>query len=163
MTLSSQMHQTTIRPMTERDVPQLLRLMKAIVDFEGGTDFSLTADDLIERGFGTDPEFGAFVADPGNGQLLGMAVHYTIPFTHTGRPQFMLKWLYVDPSARSHGVGRLLMDAIIRHAQQHGYDRVAWFVLKNNKRAQEFYRGLGAVPDPDRDRWLLPTNALHQA
>src|SRR5262249_17969906 len=83
----------TIRPMTEGDVPELLRLMHAIVSFERGQNFRLDEAELHRRGFGERPEFGAYVADAGVGALAGMAVHYEIPFMHTLQPLLMLKWL----------------------------------------------------------------------
>ena|SRR4030081_588897 len=96
----------TIRPMNERDVPELLRLMRAIVSFERGQNFSLDKAELLRRGFGKRPEFGAYVADAGTWSLAGMAVHYEIPFMHTLQPLLMLKWLYVDPECRGGRVGQ---------------------------------------------------------
>jgi predicted N-acetyltransferase YhbS len=99
----------TIRPMNESDVPELLRLMRAIVSFERGQNFSLDEAELLRRGFGERPEFGAYVADAGRGSLVGIAVHYEIPFMHTLQPLLMLKWLYVDPEFRGGRVGQRLM------------------------------------------------------
>jgi Acetyltransferase (GNAT) family len=99
----------TIRPMNEGDVPELIRLMRAIVSFERGQNFSLNEAELLRRGFGARPEFGAYVADAGTGSLAGMAVHYEIPFMHTLQPLLMLKWLYVDPECRNGRVGQRLM------------------------------------------------------
>src|SRR3954447_3227113 len=78
-----------IRFMVREDMPELLRLMKGIVAFEGGSDFRLTEAELLRRGFGERPEFGAFVADRGDGRLAGMAVHYEIPFMHALQPLLM--------------------------------------------------------------------------
>ena len=149
-----------IRPMTRSDLPELLRLMEGIVSYERGTGFRLTEAELIRRGFGERPEFGAFVADRGNGRLGGMAVHYEIPFMHTLQPLLMMKWLFVDPDLRSAGVGRLLIRRMARHARETGHDKVCWFVLKDNARAQAFYRSVGATPDPEWDRWVLAIDAL---
>ena len=83
-----------IRRMNERDAPELVRLMRAIVSFERGENFSLNKAELLRRGFGDRPEFGAYVAEAAPGSLAGMAVHYEIPFMHTLQPLLMLKWLY---------------------------------------------------------------------
>jgi hypothetical protein len=90
----------TIRPMNESDTPELLRLLRAIVRFERGQNFNLNEAELLRRGFGERPEFGAYVADRGLGLLAGMAVYYEIPFMHSLQPLLMLKWLYVDPGFR---------------------------------------------------------------
>lgn len=149
-----------IRSMMRSDVPELLRLMEGIVSYERGTGFRLTEAELMRRGFGERPEFGAFVADRGDGRLGGMAVHYEIPFMHTLQPLLMMKWLFVDADLRSAGVGRLLIRRMARHARETDHDKVCWFVLKDNARAQAFYRGVGATPDPEWDRWMLGSKAI---
>src|ERR1700761_7460674 len=150
----------TIRAMNESDVPELLRLMRAIVSFERGEDFNLDEAELLRRGFGERPEFGAYVADAGDGSLAGMAVHYEIPFMHTLQPLLMLKWLYVDPQYRGGRVGERLMRQIALHARATGHQRFCWFVLNDNALAQSFYRGLGATEDPEWRRWIMPGDAL---
>lgn len=144
-----------IRSMVREDMPELLRLMQGIVTYERGTDFRLTQADLLGRGFGDRPEFGAFVADRGDSRLGGMAVHYEIPFMHTLQPLLMMKWLFVDADLRGRGIGRLLMQRMARHAKDTGHEKFCWFVLKDNARAQAFYRDVGATPDPDWNRWAL--------
>ena len=151
-----------IRPMDESDVPELLRLMRAIVSFERGQDFSLDEAELLRRGFGERAEFGAYVADAGAGSLAGMAVHYEIPFMHTLRPLLMLKRLYVDPECRGGRVGQRLMRQMALHARATGHERFCWFVLDDNVLAQSFYRGLGAMEDPEWRRWIMPAGALNR-
>lgn len=150
----------TIRAMNESDVPELLRLMRAIVSFERGRDFNLNEAELLRRGFGERPEFGAYVADAGSRSLAGMAVHYEIPFMHTLQPLLMLKWLYVDPQYRGGRVGERLMRQMALHARATGHQRFCWFVLNDNALAQSFYRGLGATEDPEWRRWIMPADAL---
>ncbi len=152
----------TIRPMNESDVPELLRLMRAIVSFERGQNFSIDEAELLRRGFGERPEFGAYVADAGTGSLAGMAVHYEIPFMHTLQPLLMLKWLYVDPECRGGRVGQRLMRQMALHARATGHERFCWFVLNDNEPAQSFYRGLGATEDPEWRRWIMPASALNR-
>jgi GNAT superfamily N-acetyltransferase len=149
-----------IRPMAREDMPELLRLMEGIVTYERGTDFRLTEAELLKRGFGERPEFGAFVADRGDSRLCGMAVHYEIPLMHTLEPLLMMKWLFVDADVRGQGIGRRLMQRMARHAMDTGHKKFCWFVLKHNAPAQAFYRELGAAPDPDWDRWMLGTEAI---
>jgi GNAT superfamily N-acetyltransferase len=152
-----------IRTAVRADVAELLRLMNGIVTYERGRDFRLEESHLMKRGFGERPEFGAFVADAGDGRLVGMAVHYEIPFMHTLQPLLMMKWLFVDPDVRSGGVGQKLVQRMARHAKATGHDKFCWFVLKDNLQAQKFYRRMGAVPDPEWDRWMMPADALAAA
>ncbi|MGF1520881.1 MAG: GNAT family N-acetyltransferase [Leptolyngbyaceae cyanobacterium] len=149
-----------IRSIETTDLPELLRLMEAIVTFERGTNFKLTEAELLKRGFGEHPEFGAFVADAGNGKLVGMAVYYEIPFMHTLQPLFMLKWLYVDPKARGKKLGKHLLKAVSRYAYELGHKQLYWFVLHDNEPAQQFYESLGATKDPEWMRWTMPPEAM---
>src|SRR5947208_12537829 len=116
-----------IRSMARQDMPELLRLMESLVTYERGTDFRLTEAELVRRGFGEHPEFGAFVADRGDGRLAGMAVHYEIPLMHTLQPLLMMKWLFVDPDVRGRGIGRRLMGRLARHAMDIGHEQFSWF------------------------------------
>lgn len=118
--------------MNEGNVPEFLRLMRGIVSFERGENFSLTEAELLRRGFGERPEFGAYVADTGLGWLAGKAVHYEIPFMHTLRPLLMLKWLYVEPECRGGRVGQRLMRQMALHARTTGHKCFCWFVLNDN-------------------------------
>jgi ribosomal protein S18 acetylase RimI-like enzyme len=149
-----------IRPMNLSDVPELLCLMRALVHFERGQNFNLTESELLRRGFGKQPEFGAYVADAGSGSLVGMAVYYEIPFMHTLQPLLMMKWLYVDPEYRGERIGQRLMRQMALHAHSTGHERFYWFVLNDNVPAQSFYRRLGAAEDAEWRRWVMPTDAL---
>src|SRR5260370_37914607 len=119
----------TIRPMNERDVPELLRLMRAIVSFERGQNFSLDKAELLRRGFGKRPEFGAYVADAGTGSLAGMAVHYEIPVMNTLQPLLIVKRRYVDPECRRGRAGHKRMLRIAVHARATRHDHFSLFVL----------------------------------
>ncbi|WP_149524268.1 GNAT family N-acetyltransferase [Sphingobacterium hotanense] len=144
-----------IREMKKQDIPELLRLMEAIVLFEGDTDFSLSESDLLSRGFGKNPQFGAIVADAGNNKLVGIAVHYIIPFMHNLKPSLMLKWLYVDANQRGKNIGKRLLKGLAQYALNNGYKKFNWFVLGNNVDAQKFYSSIGAKPDDKWIRWTI--------
>jgi diamine N-acetyltransferase len=68
---------------------------------------------------------------------------------HTLQPLLMLKWLYVDPDFRGGRIGQRLMRQMALHAHATGHGRFCWFVLNDNAAAQSFYRGLGAIEDPE--------------
>lgn len=146
--------------MEEEDIPELLRLIEAIVLFEGDTDFCLTESDLLNRGFGDKPEFGAIVASYGCNKLVGIAVHYNIPFMHNLKPSLMLKWLYVDPEQRGKNIGRKLLKGLASYALSKGFNKFNWLVLSKNINAQKFYLSLGAKPDDKWIRWTIPSHKM---
>lgn len=128
--------------------------MRGLAVFEGyDEEFRVTVDDLILHGLGPSPRFGAFVADDGRGLLLGVAVHYVIPWTYDLRPTLVLKELFVEADGRRQGVGKALMEAVFSEAERIGAPRVQWQVLADNESAKAFYRGLGAAMDAKWHPW----------
>jgi ribosomal protein S18 acetylase RimI-like enzyme len=77
-------------------------------------------------------------------------------FTSIGaRRAWILNDLFVAPEARRQGVGRRLMDAARRMAEEMG---AAWLELataKDNDRAQALYRSCGYKKDEVYDRFKL--------
>ncbi len=57
-----------------------------------------------------------------------------------------LKRVYVRPAARGHGVGRGLVESMIREARQAGYATMYLDVLPEFGAARQLYRSLGFVP-----------------
>lgn len=149
----------TIRPFERKDVADVLRLMRGLAVFEGYIDkFRVTERDLIEHGLGENPRFGVLVADL-SGRIIGIAVHYIIPWTYDLKPTLVLKELFVDETARSSGAGAALIDALKRHAAAIGAPRINWTVLATNENAKRFYRREGAAPDAIWEPWTMPVEA----
>lgn len=64
-----------------------------------------------------------------------------------------IKYLYVDPEFKRHGIGRELLARLARHLQARKYDGAALSVVKGNQPAIAFYEALegrlaGAFIDP---------------
>jgi len=146
-----------VRAFQSADMPQLLKLMRALAEFEGYLDqFKVTETDLRTRGLSEQPDFYAWVATAaGSDRLLGMAVTYCIPWTFDLRPTLVLKELYVDANTRSGGVGKALMNAVIAQARDLGAGQIKWTVLPQNHAAQAFYQSLGAQADRAWENWQL--------
>lgn len=51
-----------------------------------------------------------------------------------------LEDLFVDPGCRGQGVGRALIEAVYRAADEQGAERVYWHTANTNDRAQQLYR-----------------------
>lgn len=151
----------SLRDFREQDIPDLLALMRELAEFEGYLDeFAVTAEALKTRGLGEAPEFGVKVAIGDAGQMLGMAVYYSVPWTFDLRPSLVLKELYVRASARSLGVGRSLMVAVAQEALARGAGRLLWTVMTGNTAAEAFYRRLSGVADRKWQPWGMDPRAL---
>jgi GNAT superfamily N-acetyltransferase len=139
-----------VRKAVETDVPSLLPLMRELARFEKYADaFAVTEEVLREQGFRrSPPDFYCFVAEE-NGKLVGLLVYYFVPFTYRAKPNVIVKELYVADGHRSKGVGKLLMKAVAKEAEQAGCGMIKWYVAKWNQRSVQFYERLGARIDPD--------------
>ncbi|HEY6642245.1 GNAT family N-acetyltransferase [Povalibacter sp.] len=148
-----------VRPAFVHDIPQLLRLMHGLAEFEGYRDrFAVTEADLLERGFNRerDPQFHVFVAADANENLCGYALTYFIPFTFDLRPTLVLKEFFVAADQRGEGVGHKLFRAVLDHGRQAGVRLLRWQVLPSNEGAKRFYASFGGTIDADWDNWVLP-------
>ncbi|MBC3908616.1 GNAT family N-acetyltransferase [Undibacterium umbellatum] len=147
----------SVRPALAADATGLLQQMRELAAFEGYlAEFRVTIDDLLTRGLGHEPaQFHALLAESADGVLLGYAVLVETPFTFDLQADCRLKELYVSPAARSMGVGKALMNAVLAHARLRGCGRLKWDVLPDNENARQFYRNLGGQPDINWEAWIL--------
>lgn len=156
----------TIRPARPGDEHDILRLIRALADYEREPDaVEATAEGLRSHLFGGEPQVFAHVAegddtDEGPGGVVGIAVWFVNFSTWTGRHGIYLEDLYVDPSVRGAGVARALVGALAAEATTRGYARLEWAVLDWNELAKGFYRRLGARPQTTWEPWRLDGDAL---
>jgi GNAT superfamily N-acetyltransferase len=149
-----------VRPFGAADVPQLLELMQGLAAFEGYVEqFAVTAPELVANGL-EGARFGAFVAADPRHRLLGMAVHYRIPWTSDLKPTLVLKELFVAERTRGHGVGRALMAAVVGEARRIGAPRLKWTVLPGNAAARQFYSAQGGRVESEWEPWILELDGV---
>jgi GNAT superfamily N-acetyltransferase len=94
----------------------------------------------------------------GDGQVIGVAAHNLTYHAETASPARWLEMLFVDPTWRSRGVGRALMQAVAAAALEGGCDAVFWGVRQTNDRGARFYDSLGAGNEEADIRVLLESN-----
>src|SRR5882757_3686896 len=152
---STQMAAIMVRPFGRQDVGAVLALMRALAVFEGYDDkFRVTEADLITHGLGPSPRFGVFVAERED-VIVGIAVHYIIPWTYDLKPVVWLKELYVAEAARGMAVGQALMEQLRQYADGIGASAIRWTALASNMPAKAFYRAVGGQPDEIWEMWQL--------
>jgi GNAT superfamily N-acetyltransferase len=137
---------------TERDVPAILALIKALAEYE-----RMSGDVMADEGglraslFGLSPAAEAVIARAG-AEPVGFAVWFHNYSTFLGKRGLYLEDLFVVPEWRGRGVGRALLTHLAGVAVERGCGRMEWSVLNWNEPAVRFYRRLGAKP---MDEWTV--------
>jgi GNAT superfamily N-acetyltransferase len=152
-----------VRAATPEDVPDVLRLIRALAAYEREPDaVETTEEDLHRWLFGEDPVASVLVAEDGTpaGTVVGMALWFRTYSTWTGTPGIYLEDLFVQPDQRGSGLGRALLAELARIAVERGYRRVEWAVLDWNTPSIEFYESLGARPMEEWSTYRLTGQAL---
>ena len=140
----------SIRKAVKEDCSRLLELVRELAVYEKAPDeVTVTLDHFIESGFGSNPVWWAFVAEE-NGIINGFALYYIRYSTWKGQRMY-LEDILVTESARGHGLGSLLMNALIEEARIRNFTGITWQVLHWNEPALNFYRKFNVRFD---DEWV---------
>ncbi|KAM5360409.1 hypothetical protein ACJZ2D_013789 [Fusarium nematophilum] len=114
-----------------------------------------TEQDLLDSiDFSPQPHAGArgpngrfakvLLAVSPDGDVAGMAIYFLTFAAWLGRTGVCLEDLFVAPEHRRSGYARDLVQAIAREANDLGCERMEWQCYKDNARALQFYKSLGA-------------------
>ncbi|MGK5554271.1 N-acetyltransferase family protein [Actinomadura kijaniata] len=149
-----------IRNATPEDVPEILRLIRDLAEYERALhEVRATEEQLNDALFGPEPKVFALIAEH-EGRVVGFAVWFLTFSTWLGRHGIYLEDLYVDPEMRGQGYGKLLLAELARIADERGYGRVEWAVLKWNTPSIRFYESLGARPQDEWDVYRLTGDTI---
>jgi len=137
---------------TERDVPVILGMIRALAEYERMAD-QVTATDagLREALFGARPGAEVLIAYVDD-RPAGFALFFHNFSTFLGRRGLYLEDLFVVPERRGGGVGKRLLVELARIAVARGCGRFEWSVLDWNEPAIGFYKRLGAQP---MEEWTI--------
>jgi GNAT superfamily N-acetyltransferase len=143
---------TNIRTATPADVPQILRFIRALGEYERLThEIRATEQALHDTLFG-EHRYAEVLLAHYEGQPAAFALYFHNYSTFLARPGIYLEDLFVDPLYRGHGVGKALLQELARITVQRGCGRLEWSALDWNRPAIDFYLRLGAV---EMSEWSL--------
>ncbi|EON99403.1 putative n-acetyltransferase ats1 protein [Phaeoacremonium minimum UCRPA7] len=162
----------TVRHARLEDVPAILQLIRELADYEHEIDsVEATEEKLISTiafapsssssssgssGTGpaglpvtepTSPQKPArclLVISPATGAPVGMALYFYNYSTWRARPGIYLEDLFVQPSQRKKGYGKLLLVQLAKEVIAMDGGRLEWAVLKWNEPSIKFYESIGA-------------------
>ena len=154
-----------VRPSTAADGPVIAKLASAFSDYlrsVGDPDpdpGQITEERYLADGTGPKPAFYGLI-----GELDGEPVGYLL-YCHgydldLGGRVIDIIDLFVQESARGHGVGRLLMQTAAEACREADGHCLSWSVYHGNKLAQRFYKQLGATAISDLDFMYLGASEL---
>ena len=137
---------------TARDVPAILRFIRALAEYERlAAEAVATEAGLRESLFGPHPAAEVAIAYDGE-EPVGFALWFHNYSTFLGRAGLYLEDLFVLPQWRGRGIGGSLLAYLARVAVARGCGRMEWSVLNWNEPAIRFYRRMGARA---MDEWTV--------
>jgi len=143
-----------VEPATEADVPDILRLIKELAVYEKEPEAVTATQEILTENMFRKKYAECIVAREGasgsKGEVIGMALYFFNFSTWLGVPGLYLEDLYVTPSRRNQGIGKVLFGNLARIAKDRGCGRMEWRVLKWNTPSIGFYeKSLGAQPQSE--------------
>jgi GNAT superfamily N-acetyltransferase len=141
----------TVAVVADDDLPELLGLVRAYLDF-----YEVTPSDdemlALSRALIADPESEGvqFLARDGAGRAMGFASLFWTWTTTRGGRLGVMNDLFVDPAARGTGMADALIAACAQRCRERGVRWLEWQTATDNHRAQAVYERVGAR----RSQWL---------
>ena len=153
---------TNIRTAEPADVPQILRYIRALGEYERLThEIRATEEALLATLFG-EHRYAEVLLAHYEGQSAGFALFFHNYSTFLAKPGIYLEDLFVDPLFRGRGVGKALLQELARITVQRGCGRLEWSALDWNRPAIDFYLRLGAVEMSEWSLYRLAGAALRR-
>src|SRR6185369_2150214 len=137
----------TIRRAVKDDCARLLELIQELAAYERAPDeVTVTLEHFTESGFGKARVWWAFVAEVDE-RIVGFALYYIRYSTWKGQAMY-LEDILITNEMRGKGIGKLLLDQLIKEAREKKFNRIVWQVLEWNEPAINFYKKYNADFDP---------------
>ena len=152
------MTQTTIRPIAEQDIPDVLVMVKALAAHHDDTP-TVTLDSLRREALGEKPWLTLLVAER-QGGLAGYAALCPLVQLQFGVRGMDMHHLFVNADQRGRGVGRALIEGALDAARRLGCRYMTVGTHPDNHAAAQVYlrSGFDAMPPPGprfRLKWEL--------
>jgi len=139
-----------IRKAVKEDIHLIFKFIKELAEFEKLSEFLFANETLLAKNlFGDHPRAEVLFA-LADGHEVGFVLFFHNFSTFVGKPGLYIEDLYVRPTHRSQGVGKMLMKECARIALERDCGRMEWWVLKWNP-ARRFYEKMGAAA---MDEWV---------
>jgi GNAT superfamily N-acetyltransferase len=152
---------TSVRFATRGDVATIVSLIRELAVYEHLEHLATATPAKLEpQLFGNRPACECLIGEL-DGQAVGFALFFHNFSTFLCQKGLYLEDLFVRPSARGAGLGKLLLQRLAQIAVERDCGRFEWAVLDWNVDAQAFYQRMGATMLPDWRLCRVTADALH--
>ncbi len=133
----------TIKNIEENDFEELVALFLEFATFQNQPE---KMKNSVEKMISEKDFLHGFTARDEDDRIIGYATFFFAYYTWVGKSLYMDD-LYIKEQYRGKGIGTLLINTVIKHAEKEKCDRLRWQVSEWNKPAISFYKSLGAKID----------------
>lgn len=130
-----------IRPVSARDLPDLLPLITALAAHHGDT--ACISQNVLERDFLSNPPWLYGLVADYDVAVVAYAALCPVAQLHFGERGLDIHHLHVDQGHRGRGFGRAMIEACVQKAATLGCTYVTVSTTKNDVAAQDVYRACG--------------------
>jgi GNAT superfamily N-acetyltransferase len=126
-------------------------MIRELAEYEKLSDKVYATEEMLRKNIFIEGYAEALIAEY-QGKPAAFALFFHNFSTFEGKPGIYLEDIYVQPSFRGKGIGKLMLEYLIELARERNCARVEWSVLDWNEPAINFYRKMGAVL---MDEWTV--------
>jgi GNAT superfamily N-acetyltransferase len=151
----------TVRSTVEADVPLIVRLIRALAEYEQLLDQVKVTEEALAQCLFETRIAEALIAE-WEGEAAGFALFFHTFSTFAGKPGIYIEDLFVLPAFRGRGLGKALVKEVARIAVERDCGRLEWSCLDWNEPSIRFYKSLGAQPLEEWTMYRVAGDGLRQ-
>ncbi len=130
---------------TKEDVATILYFIRQLAIYEKMIDQVIASEESLRKWLFEEKKAEVVLGEI-EGKVIGFALFFHNFSTFLGKAGLYLEDLYIEPSYRHQGYGRMFFTYLANLALQRHCGRFEWACLDWNQPSIDFYKGLGAIP-----------------
>jgi GNAT superfamily N-acetyltransferase len=142
-----------------QDIALILQFIKELASYEELLHEVVATEELLEKEI-FDKKHAIVVFILENEKEVGFALFFKNFSTFLGKAGLYLEDLYIKPEYRGKGYGKAVFEFLANFAKENDMERIDWWCLDWNKKANDFYLNLGAKRMEEWTVQRLDKNAI---